>query len=148
MHFHGRRTVRLWTTDGSPVREAIDAIGHMPLPPYIKRDDRGRGPRAVPDGVRARAGIDCGADGGPAFHARVLDALAARGVERAAVTLHVGYGTFQPIRVEQVDEHQMEAEHYEVTRGDGGRSSRAPAARAGASSPWARRRRGRWSRCR
>jgi len=39
MHFHGRRTVRLWTEDGSSVREAIDAIGHIPLPPYIKRAD-------------------------------------------------------------------------------------------------------------
>ena len=38
-HFHGRRTVRLWTDDGSPVRETIDAIGHVPLPPYIKRAD-------------------------------------------------------------------------------------------------------------
>ena len=38
-HFHGRRTVRLWTDDGSPVRDTIDAIGHVPLPPYIKRAD-------------------------------------------------------------------------------------------------------------
>src|SRR5204863_4050725 len=38
-HFHGRRTVKLRTSDGSPVRETIDAIGHVPLPPYIKRDD-------------------------------------------------------------------------------------------------------------
>src|SRR5207248_545163 len=39
--FHGRRTIRLWTDNGSSVDEAIDAIGHVPLPPYIKRDDRG-----------------------------------------------------------------------------------------------------------
>jgi S-adenosylmethionine:tRNA ribosyltransferase-isomerase len=38
-HFHGRRTVRLWTSDGRDLRAAIDAIGHMPLPPYIHRDD-------------------------------------------------------------------------------------------------------------
>ena len=38
--FFGRRLIRLWTEDGSPVDEAVDAIGHMPLPPYIKRDDR------------------------------------------------------------------------------------------------------------
>ena len=49
------------------------------------------------------------------FTPAVLNALAARGIERAAVTLHVGYGTFQPIRVDRVEDHQMEAEHYEVT---------------------------------
>src|SRR5687768_9634649 len=38
-HFHGRRTVRLWTTDGTDVAAAIDRLGHMPLPPYIKRAD-------------------------------------------------------------------------------------------------------------
>ncbi len=39
MHFHGRRTVRLWTEDGTTVRDAVDALGHVPLPPYIKRGD-------------------------------------------------------------------------------------------------------------
>ena len=115
MHFHGRRTVRLWTSDGSSVRDAIDAIGHIPLPPYIKRDDapldrdryqtvfaRDRGSIAAPT-----AGLH--------FTPALLDELAVRGVERTAVTLHVGYGTFQPIRVERVEEHQMEAEHYEVS---------------------------------
>lgn len=115
MHFHGRRTVRLWTEDGSSVREAIDAIGHIPLPPYIKRADapmdrdryqtvfaRDRGSIAAPT-----AGLH--------FTPALLDELTARGIERAAVTLHVGYGTFQPIRVERVEEHQMEAEHYEVS---------------------------------
>ena len=45
----------------------------------------------------------------------MLDQLAARGVERVAVTLHVGYGTFQPIRVDTVEAHEMEAEHYEAS---------------------------------
>jgi S-adenosylmethionine:tRNA ribosyltransferase-isomerase len=44
----------------------------------------------------------------------LFDALTARGIERATVTLHVGYGTFQPVRVEQVDEHQMEAERFDI----------------------------------
>lgn len=117
IHFHGRRTVRLWTDDGASVREAIDAIGHIPLPPYIKRGDapldrdryqtvfaRDRGSIAAPT-----AGLH--------FTPALLAALAERGVERAAVTLHVGYGTFQPIRVERVEDHRMEAEHYEVSVG-------------------------------
>lgn len=115
MHFHGRRTVRLSTGDGSSVRDAIDAIGHIPLPPYIKRSDapvdrdryqtvfaRDRGSIAAPT-----AGLH--------FTPALLDELQARGILRAAVTLHVGYGTFQPIRVERVEDHEMEAEHYEVS---------------------------------
>ena len=51
-HFHGRRTVRLWTENGASVEEAIDDIGHVPLPPYIKRqDDDGRS-RALSDRLR------------------------------------------------------------------------------------------------
>jgi S-adenosylmethionine:tRNA ribosyltransferase-isomerase len=114
MHFHGRRTVRLWTADGSPVRAAIDAIGHVPLPPYIKRDDRASD-RERYQTIYARArGSIAAPTAGLHFTPALLDALAARGVSRASVTLHVGYGTFQPIRVERLEEHQMEAEHYEV----------------------------------
>lgn len=115
MHFHGRRTVRLWTEDGSSVRDAIDAIGHMPLPPYIKRDDA-PADRERYQTVYARDGGSIAAPtAGLHFTLSLFEALAARGVERAAVTLHVGYGTFQPIRVERVEDHQMEAEHYEVS---------------------------------
>ncbi len=146
-HFHGRRTVRLWTDDGSPVRDAIDAIGHVPLPPYIKRAGCGRRSRSLSDRLRARARIDCGADRGPALHAGGCSRrCAARGVERASITLHVGYGTFQPIRVERVEEHQMEAGALRGQR-RGGRGAVARAARrAGASLRSARRRRARSSR--
>lgn len=114
-HFHGRRTVRLSTEDGSSVRDAIDAIGHMPLPPYIKRDDA-PADRERYQTVYARDGGSIAAPtAGLHFTPSLLEALADRGVERAAVTLHVGYGTFQPIRVERVEDHQMEAEHYEVS---------------------------------
>ena len=115
IHFHGRRTVRLWTDDGSSVREAIDAIGHIPLPPYIKRSDA----PADHDRYQTVFARDRGSIAAPTaglhFTTELLDALAERGIERAALTLHVGYGTFQPIRVERVEDHQMEAEHYEVS---------------------------------
>jgi S-adenosylmethionine:tRNA ribosyltransferase-isomerase len=117
MHFHGRRTVRLWTDDGSSVREAIDAIGHIPLPPYIKRGDA----PADRDRYQTVFARDRGSIAAPTaglhFTPALLDALAARGVARVAITLHVGYGTFQPIRVERVEDHQMEPEHYEVSAG-------------------------------
>ena len=113
-HFHGRRTVRLWTDDGSPVGDTIDAIGHVPLPPYIKRAD------AISDRDRYQTvyarerGSIAAPTAGLHFTPEILDALHDRGVERASITLHVGYGTFQPIRVESVEAHEMEGEHYDV----------------------------------
>ena len=114
-HFHGRRTVRLWTEDGTRVEDAIDALGHVPLPPYIKRDDdlsdreryqtvyaRERGSMAAP-----MAGLH--------FTPGILDALEKRGVERAAITLHVGYGTFQPVRVDQVERHTLQRERFSIS---------------------------------
>ena len=78
----------------------------------------------------------------------MLDALRARGVERAEITLHVGYGTFQPVRVDRVEDHRIEAEGYEISA-ERRRVDRVRAARTdGASSPSARRRRGRWNRWR
>ncbi len=114
-HFHGRRTVRLWTDDGSPVRETIDAIGHIPLPPYIKRDDRETDRDRYQTVYARERGSIAAPTAGLHFTPALLDALTARGVERATVTLHVGYGTFQPVRVDRVEEHQVEAEHYEAS---------------------------------
>jgi S-adenosylmethionine:tRNA ribosyltransferase-isomerase len=113
-HFHGRRTVRLWTSDGSPVREAIDALGHVPLPPYIKRADAARDRERYQTIYARERGSIAAPTAGLHFTPEILAALRERGVERASVTLHVGYGTFQPIRVDRVEDHQMEAEHYEV----------------------------------
>lgn len=113
-HFHGRRTVRLWTDDGSPVVEAIERIGHTPLPPYIKRPDVDAD-RERYQTVYARVrGSVAAPTAGLHFTPAIFDALAARGVTRVSVTLHVGYGTFQPIRVAHVDDHRMEAEEYEL----------------------------------
>jgi S-adenosylmethionine:tRNA ribosyltransferase-isomerase len=112
--FFGRRVVRLSTDDGSPLDAAIDAIGHVPLPPYIKRDDR-VDDRERYQTVYARArGSVAAPTAGLHFTPALLDALAARGVETASITLHVGYGTFQPVRAERVEDHHVEREHYDV----------------------------------
>jgi S-adenosylmethionine:tRNA ribosyltransferase-isomerase len=124
-HFHGRRTVHLWTDDGSPVRETIDAIGHVPLPPYIKRPDLAAD-RDRYQTVYARArGSIAAPTAGLHFTPDLLEELEQRGVERAGITLHVGYGTFQPIRVAVVEEHRMEPEHYEVTAAAAAQLTRA-----------------------
>jgi S-adenosylmethionine:tRNA ribosyltransferase-isomerase len=114
-HFHGRRTVRLWTDDGSSVRDTIDAIGHVPLPPYIKRADATSDRDRYQTVYARERGSIAAPTAGLHFTPELLEALRAKGVERAAVTLHVGYGTFQPIRVDSVEAHEMEAEHYEVS---------------------------------
>ena len=124
-HFHGRRTVKLWTADGSPVRAAIDAIGHVPLPPYIKRGDEVSDRDRYQTVYARERGSIAAPTAGLHFTPSILDALRDRGVERASITLHVGYGTFQPIRVDRVEEHQMEAEHFEVTEGTAAALTRA-----------------------
>jgi S-adenosylmethionine:tRNA ribosyltransferase-isomerase len=115
MHFHGRRTVRLSTSDGSSVRDAIDAIGHIPLPPYIKRGDAALDRDRYQTVFARDRGSIAAPTAGLHFTSALLDELQVRGIMRVAVTLHVGYGTFQPIRVERVEDHEMEAEHYEVS---------------------------------
>ena len=115
MHFHGRRTIRLWTDEGVDVAEAIDRIGHVPLPPYIKRPDR-PSDRVRYQTVYAR---ECGSIAAPTAGLHFTDAtlagLAARGLERTEVTLHVGYGTFKPIRAPRVDDHVVDPEAFVVT---------------------------------
>jgi S-adenosylmethionine:tRNA ribosyltransferase-isomerase len=124
-HVHGRRTVRLWTDDATPVRDAIDAIGHVPLPPYIKRGDEQRDRERYQTVYARERGSIAAPTAGLHFTPDVLDLLAAKGIDRVQVTLHVGYGTFQPIRVEQIDAHQMEAEQYEVSGAAAAALSRA-----------------------
>jgi S-adenosylmethionine:tRNA ribosyltransferase-isomerase len=124
-HFHGRRTVRLSTPDGTPVREAIERIGHTPLPPYVKRPDEPVDRERYQTVYARTEGSIAAPTAGLHFTARLLDALDARGVERAALTLHVGYGTFQPVRTEVVEEHRMEAESYDVGAAAAARLTRA-----------------------
>ena len=112
--FQGRRTVRL-TAIGADIETIIDAIGHVPLPPYIKRADH-PGDRERYQTVYARErGSVAAPTAGLHFTTDLFDALDARGVTRTAVTLHVGYGTFQPIRSERVEEHTVGPEPFEIT---------------------------------
>ena len=114
-HFHGRRTVKLWTEDGSAVRDTIDAIGHMPLPPYIKRADAPQDRDRYQTIYARERGSIAAPTAGLHFTPEILSALADRGIEHASLTLHVGCGTFQPVRVDRVEDHRVEAEYYEVT---------------------------------
>lgn len=114
-HFHGRRTIRLWPEEGASVTDAIDRIGHIPLPPYIKRDDAPSDRERYQTVYARERGSVAAPTAGLHFTSELLDQLTARGVERTAVTLHVGYGTFKPVHATRVEDHQVDPETYTVS---------------------------------
>ena len=99
---------------GAALSEAIEREGRVPLPPYIRREP-GPADRDRYQTIVARApGSAAAPTAGLHFTERLLAALAARGVERTTVTLHVGPGTFMPVRGDDADAHRMHEERYEV----------------------------------
>ena len=115
--FFGRRLVRFAFEGAVDLDTAVDALGHVPLPPYIKRPD-GDADRARYQTVFARdRGSVAAPTAGLHFDAAAIDALRARGVIWENITLHVGYGTFKPVRVERVEEHVVDPERYVISEG-------------------------------
>jgi S-adenosylmethionine:tRNA ribosyltransferase-isomerase len=111
----GERTLRFAPVDD--FHAALSHIGHMPLPPYIRRDQAlqadSEEDRARYQTVYSRQpGSAAAPTAGLHFTPHILAALAARGVEVAALTLHVGLGTFQPVRVERVEDIRLHSERY------------------------------------
>ena len=113
--FQGRRTVRLWADDPGGVAAVVDRIGHVPLPPYIKRDDVPGDRERYQTVYASERGSIAAPTAGLHFTPEQLASLRAAGVERAAVTLHVGYGTFKPVRVDRVEDHEVDPESYAVS---------------------------------
>jgi S-adenosylmethionine:tRNA ribosyltransferase-isomerase len=97
------------------IDQVIDRIGHMPLPPYIARPDAGADRERYQTVYARERGSVAAPTAGLHFTPAILAALAAQGVERAAVTLHVGYGTFKPVRVEDVEAHVVDPERYTIS---------------------------------
>lgn len=102
--------------DARPVLEVLDAIGHMPLPPYIDRPDTEADKERYQTVYNEKPGAVAAPTAGLHFDQALLARLQEKGVEQAFVTLHVGAGTFQPVRVEQVLDHKMHAEYIEVSQ--------------------------------
>jgi S-adenosylmethionine:tRNA ribosyltransferase-isomerase len=113
--FYGRRLLRLWTQDRSTVDEAVDAIGHVPLPPYVKRGDCAADRERYQTVFARKRGSVAAPTAGLHFNDALLDLLRGRGIQTAAITLHVGYGTFQPVRVTEVENHRLEPERYDIS---------------------------------
>ena len=88
--------------------------GHVPLPPYITHGDTAQDAERYQTVFATRPGAVAAPTAALHFDAAVLAALDARGVQRAAITLHVGAGTFQPVRVDDIAQHRMHSEWFEV----------------------------------
>ncbi len=116
-HEDGRRTVRFVCAED--FHALLDQLGQIPLPPYIKRNDeaaaRASADRARYQTIYARTrGAIAAPTAGLHFTPRVLMELRGRGVGIIEITLHVGYGTFAPVRVENLSAHTVAPEHYEI----------------------------------
>jgi S-adenosylmethionine:tRNA ribosyltransferase-isomerase len=100
--------------EGGGLSAKLQALGHMPLPPYITRPDTEQDADRYQTVYAAQPGAVAAPTAGLHFDDELLTALDKRGIERTRITLHVGAGTFQPVRVENIEEHRMHAEYLEV----------------------------------
>ncbi|APE06536.1 tRNA preQ1(34) S-adenosylmethionine ribosyltransferase-isomerase QueA [Alteromonas sp. RW2A1] len=96
------------------VLELLEAHGHMPLPPYIDRPDESSDKERYQTVYNKKPGAVAAPTAGLHFDDEILNALKEKGVNLVFVTLHVGAGTFQPVRVDDITEHKMHAEYAEV----------------------------------
>jgi S-adenosylmethionine:tRNA ribosyltransferase-isomerase len=121
----GERTLRF---DSVPdFFAAVENLGHVPLPPYIAREDRPED-RERYQTVYARAentGSVAAPTAGLHFTPQILADIRARGIEIAELTLHVGLGTFQPVHVENVEEHKLHRESFSISEAAAGQINRA-----------------------
>lgn len=108
----GRRMVRL--EGGMDVSDALRRFGHVPLPPYIDRDDEPLDRERYQTVYARHEGSVAAPTAGLHFTRALLEEVKARGVARTALTLHVGTATFRPVEVDDPAHHGMDAEHYVV----------------------------------
>jgi S-adenosylmethionine:tRNA ribosyltransferase-isomerase len=97
-----------------PIEPHLDRLGHVPLPPYIKREDRPDDRTSYQTVFARTEGAVAAPTAGLHFTRELVDELTPAGIGIAEVTLHVGLGTFKPVSVEQVEQHRMDAEWYEL----------------------------------
>jgi S-adenosylmethionine:tRNA ribosyltransferase-isomerase len=112
---HGHRTLRFTTRDREDAFAAITALGHMPLPPYIDRADEDSDRERYQTIFASHPGAIAAPTAGLHFTPTILEKIAARAIEICQLTLHVGLGTFQPIRSDSLEGHEMHAERYEIS---------------------------------
>ncbi len=101
--------------DPRPVPELLKEVGRVPLPPYIEREPESLDRERYQTVYARREGAVAAPTAGLHFDGKLLEQLSEQGVERAFVTLHVGAGTFQPVRVDDIRTHRMHAEYAELS---------------------------------
>jgi S-adenosylmethionine:tRNA ribosyltransferase-isomerase len=104
VRFFGDEPFSLW----------LEREGHVPLPPYLQRDDRLEDRERYQTVVAREPGAVAAPTAGLHFTRELLNRLAVHGVETAFITLHTGLGTFQPVRVEHVEDHQIHTERFVI----------------------------------
>ena len=112
--YFGRRLVRFEVEGAPSVDAAVDALGHVPLPPYIKRpDEAADAERYQTVFARARGSV-AAPTAGLHFDTALVESCRARGIDVRTITLHVGYGTFKPVRVAEVESHEVDPEPFDI----------------------------------
>lgn len=111
--FEGNSTTVVRFT-GDNIKESIYRIGHMPLPPYIKRDATEMDRERYQTVYAEKEGAIAAPTAGLHFTEKLLKKIRKKGVEICALTLHVGYGTFKPVLIEDIEDHRMDEEFYEI----------------------------------
>lgn len=96
------------------VNEVLDKLGHIPIPPYLKREDEKLDQERYQTVYAKQPGAVAAPTAGLHFDEKILERIREKGVQLAYVTLHVGAATFQPVRVNQIVDHQMHSEFFEV----------------------------------
>lgn len=122
---------RLGRVEGPAWPELLEAAGHMPLPPYIRRADTVEDRSRYQTVFAERPGAVAAPTASLHFDETVLAALEKRGIRRTFCTLHVGAGTFQPVRVDDIENHRMHPEWIELDQGvvEAARTARADGGR-------------------
>lgn len=112
LRMQGRREAlfELVSDTEEPVLDLLERIGHMPLPPYVDRPDESTDRERYQTVYARESGAVAAPTAGLHFDQPLLTALAEKGIESAFVTLHVGAGTFQPVRVDRLEDHIMHSE--------------------------------------
>jgi S-adenosylmethionine:tRNA ribosyltransferase-isomerase len=124
----GMRTLRFSSATGAVAIDEISRLGHMPLPPYIDRADEASDRERYQTIFASQPGAIAAPTAGLHFTPKILEKIRERGIEICELTLHVGLGTFQPIRTETLEAHAMHSEVYEISAKTAEQISRAKTA--------------------
>jgi S-adenosylmethionine:tRNA ribosyltransferase-isomerase len=105
-----------WNTSEITFGEVLESLGHIPLPPYVKREDMKDDYIRYQTVYSRNDGSVAAPTAGLHFTTQVLNNIQNRGIDSAELTLHVGAGTFQPVKARNISQHKMHCEHFHITK--------------------------------